>query len=76
MGPTESELKNYSDLTFKLRVLAHLPLNLQTAISGRAFETIYVGRAPGVKGAIKLLNPSSKRIILRRTFKVLGPTDF
>ena len=76
MGPTESEFKTTPILPFGTRVLAHLPLKLQTALSGRAFDTIYVGRAPGVKGAIKLFNPSSKRIILRRTFKVLGPSDF
>ena len=76
MGPTEASLKTTPILPFGTRVLAHLPLKLQTALSGRAFDAIYVGRAPGVKGAIKLFNPSSKRIILRRTFKVLGPSDF
>ena len=63
-------------LPFGTRVLAHLPLKLQTALSGRAFDAIYVGRAPVVKGAIKLFNPSSKRIILRRTFKVFCTSDF
>jgi hypothetical protein len=74
-GTSKPNLKNCPILPFGTRVLAHLPLKLQTALSGRAFPAIYVGRAPGVKGAIKLFNPSSKRTILRRTFKVLGPTD-
>jgi len=72
-GHSKPSLKISPILPFGSRVLAHLPLTLQTALSGRAFPTIYVGRAPGVKGAVKLFNPATKRIILRRTFKVLGP---
>ena len=72
-GHSKPSLKISAILPFGSRVLAHLPLTLQTALSGRAFPTIYVGRAPGVKGAVKLFNPATKRIILRRTFKVLGP---
>jgi hypothetical protein len=74
-GQPKASLRITPILPFGTRVLAHLPLKLQTALSGRWFPAIYVGRAPGVKGAIKLFNPSSKRIILRRTFKVLGPVE-
>ena len=75
-GTSKPSLKISPLLPFGTRVLAHLTLKLQTALSGRAFSAIYIGRAPGVKGAIKLFNPSSKRTILRRTFKIIGPTDF
>ena len=75
LGQPKASLRITPILPFGTRVLAHLPLKLQTALSGRCFPAIYIGRAPGVKGAIKLFNPSSKRIILRRTFKVLGPVE-
>ena len=75
-GQPKASFKTTPILPFGTRVLALLPLKLQTALSGRAFDAIYVGRAPGVKEVIKLFNPSSKRIILRRTFKVLGTSDF
>ena len=63
-GQPKASLNNTPILPFETRVLAHLPLRLQTALSGRVFDFIYVGRAPGLKGVIKLFNPSSKRIIL------------
>ena len=54
--------------------MAHRPLELQTAISGRSFMTYSVGCAPGYKGGILLFNPNTKRYIVRRTFKVIGPS--
>jgi len=72
-GHSKTSLNISPLLPFGSRVLAHLPLKMQTALSGRAFPTIFVGRAPGVKGAVKLFNLATKRIILRRTFKVIGP---
>ena len=54
--------------------MAHCPLDLQTGLSGRSFITYSVGCAPGYKGGILLFNPTTKRYIVRRTFKVMGPT--
>jgi hypothetical protein len=61
-------------LPFGSVVMAHRPLDLQTGLSGRSFITYSVGCAPGYKGGILLFNPSTKRYIVRRTFKVMGPT--
>ena len=74
-GKPKGNLKNSPLIPFGSRVLAHLPLKKQTALSGRAFPAVAVGRAPGVKGGIKLFNPKTKRVIIRRTFKVLGLVD-
>ena len=56
-------------------VMAHLPLKDQTALSGRCIRTYYIGIAPDHKGGILLYNPKTKRTIVRRTFKIMGPTD-
>jgi len=53
-------------------VRAHIPVDLQTALSGRSFETYSVGCAPGYKGGILLMNPNTKRTIVRRTFRDTG----
>lgn len=60
-------------MSFGTIVMAHEPLDLQTVLGGRSFETYYVGRAEGYKGGLTLFNPLTKRSIVRRTFKVLGP---
>jgi hypothetical protein len=44
-------------LPFGSIVMAHLPLQLQTTLSGRAVETVYVGRAPLHRDAILVFNP-------------------
>ena len=62
-------------IPFGSRVLAHLPLALQTPSTARGFPTIAVGRASYTKGGIRLFNPETKRIILRRTFKVMSQLD-
>ena len=55
-------------------VMAHRPTDLQTALSGRSFVTHSVGCAPEHKGGLLLFNPATKRYIIRRSFKVLGPS--
>ena len=55
-------------------VKAHIPLNLQTTMSGRSIDTHYVGFAPSYKGGIQVYNPKTKRCIIRRSFKITGPT--
>jgi hypothetical protein len=67
------DLKNTPLLPFGSIVMAHIPLNLQTTLGGRSHETYYVGCAQGYKGGVMLYNPLTKRQIVRRTFKVIGP---
>jgi hypothetical protein len=55
--------------------MAHRPLVLQKGISGRSFETHYVGAAPAHKNGILLFNPTTHRSIIRKTFKVIGPSN-
>ena len=74
-GKSKRNLKKTPAIPFGTRVVAHLPLKKQSALSGRAFPAVVVGSYPYGKGVIKLLNTKTKRIILRRTFKVLGLVD-
>jgi hypothetical protein len=53
--------------------MAHVPTELQSGMGARSYETFSVGCAPGVKGGILLYVPQTKRIIVRRTFKAIGP---
>jgi hypothetical protein len=53
-------------------VVGHIPVALQTAQSGRGCQYIYVGRCPDNCSAIQLFNPRTKRIIIRRSFKIVG----
>ena len=55
---------------------AWLPIDRQTVLSGRSIQTYYTGMAPDYeKGGILLFNPITKRTIIRRTYKVMGPVD-
>ena len=54
-------------------VMAWIPLEDQTSLGGRSVETYYVGMATGYKGGILLYNPVTKRTIVRRSFKIMGP---
>ena len=60
-------------LPFGSIVMAHIPLSQQTNLGGRAFETYSVGCAPAHKEGLSLFNPITKRYVIRRTVKVLGP---
>ena len=70
------DLKESPILPFGCVVLGHIPLPLQTALSGRAFEAICVGRADGYRGGVKLYNTATGRVVIRRTFKVMGPEPY
>jgi hypothetical protein len=67
------DLKATPFLPFGSIVMAHRPVDLQTGLSGRSFVTYSVGVAPSHKGGLMLFNPNTKRYIVRRTFKVIGP---
>ena len=74
-GKPKASMRRSPLIPFGSRVIAHLPLKLQTPLSTRGFQTIAVGRASYTKGGIRLFNPETKRIILRRTFKVMSQLD-
>ncbi len=59
-------------LSFGTVIMAHLPVADQTALSGKAFLSYYVGTAPNYRGGILLYNPASQRTIIRRTYEVIG----
>jgi hypothetical protein len=59
-------------LPWGTHVVGHIPLVNQTTHSLRGKEYLYVGRDTDNFGAIQLLNPQTKRVITRRTFKVMG----
>ena len=66
-------LSTYPLLRFGSVVMAHVPVSQQVALGSRSFQTYAVGVAPGVKGGVRWYNPATKRIIIRRSFKVIGP---
>jgi hypothetical protein len=59
------DIQNVPLLPFGQIVHAHIPLSLQTALSGRSQLTYCIGMAPGYKGGILLFNPTTKRCIVR-----------
>ena len=58
--------------------IIHLRLSFikQTKLGGRNFPAYAVGLAPNVKGGLLLYNIHSKRVVIRRTFTVLGPCRY
>ena len=54
-------------------IMAHIPLDLQTKSGPRSHMTYCVGSVPEYKGGLLLFNPETKRTIVRRTFRVMGP---
>ena len=67
------DLRETPILPFGCVVKAHIPLNLQTVISGRCFDGIVVGRAAGHRGGLLIFNPRTRRTVIRRTYKIMGP---
>lgn len=67
------DLKNVPILPFGTIIKAHIPLDDQTrGHAGRSIDTVYVGPAFKVKGALALFNPETKRYLIRRSFKSMG----
>ena len=69
-------LEKMPHVPFGSRVLGHIPLEKQTKLGGRSFPAYAVGLAPNVKGGLLLYNVRSKRVVIRRTFTVLGPYKY
>ena len=55
-------------------VMAHVPLDQQTTDGPRSILHHAVGTAVGHQGGLRLYNPKTKRVIIRYTYKILGPT--
>ena len=66
------DLKSTPLIPFGTMVQAHVPLSLQTALSGRSFPTYAVGTCPNHRGGILLFNPRTMRTIVRRSFKLMA----
>jgi len=72
-GGTAIDLHKTPLFPFGTLVVAHIPLDLQTANSGRGFPAYFLGRAPGYDDAVLLYNTVSNRPVVRRTYKVIAP---
>ena len=75
-GEAPVNLTNMPHVPFGSRVLGHIPLEKQTKLGGRSFLASAVGLAPNVKGGLLLYNIQSQRLVIRRTFTVLGPYQY
>lgn len=69
------DVRNSPILPFGSRIKAHINLQDQTSLSGRTRDCIYIGRARGYKGSIKLRTLDTMAIIIRYSFKVMGIID-
>ena len=54
-------------------VMAHIPVAQQTVETGRSTLHYAVGTAQDHQGGLLLFNPKTKRDVIRRTYKILGP---
>jgi hypothetical protein len=68
------DLKDTQMLPFGSVVMAHIPLALQRSLGPRSVETFVVGCSLAHVGGLLLYNPVTKRVIIRRSYKTLGPT--
>ncbi len=69
------DLTQFPLLPFGSVIMGNIPTELQTSRSGRASETYFVGCSELHSGAIKLFNPTTKRVILRHSFKYLSDVE-
>ena len=67
------DLEKYPMLPFGSIVMAHIPLKLQSVGSPRSELTYCVGTSLDHKKGLRLYNPTTKKEIIRGTFKTLGP---
>jgi hypothetical protein len=70
------DLKRHPMLPFGSVVMAHIPLSEQTKVGPRAIKHFAIGTSLLHQEGIKCFNPHTKRIIVRRTFKPLGTSDY
>ena len=62
-------------MLFGLVVAAHLPLALQTTLSGGSIESIFVEIAHGFTAGIILFSPTSKGTYVQHSFKYFSDID-
>ena len=55
-------------------VMAHVPVKQQSIGSPKSILHYVVGTAMGHQKGLRLFNPKTKRDIIRRAYKTLGPT--
>jgi hypothetical protein len=67
------DLNKYPMLPFGAIVMAHIPLSKQAVGVPRSELTYFVGPSLLHKKGLKLYNPTTKREIIRGTFKTIGP---
>ena len=82
-GPTQSPYELWTGkhpdvlklpmIPFGSVVMAHVPLDQQTTDGPRSTLHYTVGTSLGHQGGLRLFNPATKRVVVRRTYKVLGP---
>ena len=53
--------------------MAHIPLDRQTTDGPHSILHYAVGTSLSHFGGLRLFNPATKRVVVRRTYKVLGP---
>ena len=54
-------------------VMAHVPLDQQTTDGPRSILQYAVGTSLGHLGGLRLFNSDTKRVVIRRTYTILGP---
>ena len=82
-GPTQCPYEHWTGkhpdvlilpmIPFGSVVMAHVPLDQQTTDGPHSTLHYTVGTSLGHQGGLRLFNPATKRVVVRRTYKVLGP---
>eukprot|EP01035_Chromulina_nebulosa_P025306 gene25306-33026_t len=72
---TKLDFNNIPMLPFGSIVMAHIPVALQASLGYKSFKTVAIGTAITHRQGLLLYNPITKRIIIRRSFKTLGPIE-
>ncbi len=62
-------------LPFGTIVMAHIPVHLQSTLHPKSVRMVAVGSSLIHQGGILLYNPITNKVITRRSFKQIGPTD-
>lgn len=73
---TEFDLNRTATVPFGLICLAHIPTEVQQGFGGKALETIVIGQSFGTDQCLLLFNEHTKRMIIRRAFKIFSERPF
>ena len=72
---TPIDLDSLPMVPFGSIVMAHVPVHLQSTLHPKSIRMIAVGSSLIHQGGILLYNPTTNKIVTRRTFKQIGPID-